>query len=84
MFLHSFLVDFQFICPSNSGRFAPVSAGAADRLNRIGAGHDRICLDFLGVRDPEYGEAAYEEVFRDLYSRAAGFLDRMERNRADM
>ena len=65
-------------------RFAPVSAGAADRMNRIGAGHDRICLDFLGVRDPEYGEAAYEDVFRDLYSRAAGFLDRMERKRADM
>lgn len=61
--------------------FAGISDGAAERIYRLcptQKGMYDAGRYFFGVRDPEHGEITYEQAFKELYDRAAGYLDAFE------
>ena len=66
---------------SHFSDFAPISAGAAGRIMRLGLPEDRTRVMnrfFFGVPDPEYGAVSYEQVFADILERAGRCLDALE------
>lgn len=61
---------------SHFSSFVAISRGAMDRLSMLGLPEEKVkeSLVFYGVRDPEYGEISYEQVFKELYEKAVGYL----------
>ena len=61
--------------------FAPMTAGAMDRVSWLGLPEERargLGRYFYGVRDPEYGEITHEQAFRELWDRTEQYLDAFE------
>ena len=62
---------------SHFSSFVAISRGAMDRLSLLGLPEEKVkeSRGFFGVRDPEYGEISYEQVFKELHEKAAGYLN---------
>ena len=61
--------------------FAAISEGAAHRMSWLGLPDERfvhISKLFYGIRDPEYGEVTYEQVFEELYGSIVQYLGTFE------
>ena len=61
--------------------FAAISEGAVHRMSWLGLPDERVVRTsklFYGIRDPEYGEVTYEQVFEELYGSIDRYLDTFE------
>ena len=61
--------------------FAAISEGAAHRMSWLGLPDERVVHTsklFYGIRDPEYGEVTYEQVFEELHGKIVRYMGTFE------